>query len=80
MEDTRPKTDIKELNERIRRIVERENELRIEIDKNSCGIRGGRIMNNELLTAGNLYGSLINDIGNILCRGTWQKYVGKSIL
>ena len=23
-------------------------------------------MNNELLTAGNLYGSLINDIGNIL--------------
>ena len=22
-------------------------------------------MNNELLTAGNLYGSLINDIGNI---------------
>ena len=33
VEDTRPKTDIKELNERIRRIVERENELRIEIDK-----------------------------------------------
>lgn len=33
MKDTRPKTDIKELNERIRRIVERENELRIEIDK-----------------------------------------------
>ena len=33
MEDTRPKTDIKELNERIRRIVARENELRAEIDK-----------------------------------------------
>ena len=33
VKDTRPKTDIKELNERIRRIVERENELRIEIDK-----------------------------------------------
>ena len=33
MIDTRPKTDIKELNERFRRIVERENELRIEIDK-----------------------------------------------
>lgn len=33
VEDTRPKTDIKELNERIRRIVARENELRIEIDK-----------------------------------------------
>lgn len=32
-EDTRPKTDIKELNERIRRIVARENELRVEIDK-----------------------------------------------
>ena len=33
VEDTRPKTDIKELNERIRCIVERENELRAEIDK-----------------------------------------------
>ena len=32
-EDTRPQTDIRELNERIRRIVARENELRIEIDK-----------------------------------------------
>lgn len=33
VKDTRPKTDIKELNERIRRIVARENELRTEIDK-----------------------------------------------
>lgn len=33
VEDTRPKTDIKELNERIRRIVARENESRTEIDK-----------------------------------------------
>lgn len=33
VEDTRPKTDIKELNERIRRIVARENELRTEINK-----------------------------------------------
>lgn len=33
IEDTRPKTNIKELNERIHRIVERENELRAEIDK-----------------------------------------------
>lgn len=33
VEDSRPKTDIKELNERIRRIVTRENELRAEIDK-----------------------------------------------
>ncbi len=33
VEDTRPKTDIKELNERIRRIVARENELRTEIDR-----------------------------------------------
>ena len=32
-EDTRPQTDIRELNERIRRIVARENELRAEIDK-----------------------------------------------
>lgn len=32
-EDTRPKTDIKELNKRIRHIVARENELRTEIDK-----------------------------------------------
>lgn len=32
VEDTRPKTDIKKLNERIRRIVARENELRTEID------------------------------------------------
>ena len=32
-EDTRPQTDIKELNERIRRIVAHENELRAEIDK-----------------------------------------------
>ncbi|CCY93060.1 type I restriction-modification system M subunit [Bacteroides sp. CAG:1076] len=31
--DTRPKTDIKELNERIRCIVARENELRTEIDE-----------------------------------------------
>ena len=36
-------------------------------------------MNNELLTAGNLYGSLINDIGNILVEAV-AKYVGKSIL
>lgn len=49
VKDTRPKTDIKELNERIRRIVERENELRIEIDKIVAGIRGGRIMNNDYL-------------------------------
>ena len=33
VEDTRPKTDIRELNERIRRIVAKENELRAEIDK-----------------------------------------------
>lgn len=33
VKDTRPKTDIKELNERIRRIVARENELRTEINK-----------------------------------------------
>lgn len=33
VKDTRPKTDIKELNERIRCIVARENELRTEIDK-----------------------------------------------
>lgn len=33
VKDTRPKTDIKELNERIRHIVARENELRIEINK-----------------------------------------------
>lgn len=33
VKDTRPQTDIKELNERIRRIVARENELRSEIDK-----------------------------------------------
>lgn len=33
VKDTRPQTDIKELNERIRRIVARENELRAEIDK-----------------------------------------------
>lgn len=33
VKDTRPQTDIKELNERIRRIVTRENELRAEIDK-----------------------------------------------
>ena len=33
VEDTRPKTDIKELNARIRRIVARENELRAEINK-----------------------------------------------
>lgn len=32
-EDTRPQTNIKELNERIRRIVARENELRTEIDR-----------------------------------------------
>ena len=31
-EDTRPKTDIRELNERIRRIVAHENELRADID------------------------------------------------
>lgn len=30
VEDTNPKTDIKELNKRIRRIVARENELRTE--------------------------------------------------
>ena len=33
VEDTRPKTNIKELNEHIHRIVARENELRAEIDK-----------------------------------------------
>lgn len=33
VKDTRPQTDIKELNERIRHIVARENELRTEIDK-----------------------------------------------
>ena len=33
VEDTRSKTDIKELNERIRRIVAHENELRAEIDR-----------------------------------------------
>lgn len=33
VKDTRPQTDIKELNERICRIVGRENELRTEIDK-----------------------------------------------
>ena len=33
VEDSRPKTNIKELNERIHRIVARENELRAEIDK-----------------------------------------------
>lgn len=33
VKDTRPKIDIKELNERIRRIVVRENELRTEINK-----------------------------------------------
>lgn len=33
VKDTRPQTDVKELNERIRRIVARENELRAEIDK-----------------------------------------------
>lgn len=33
VEDTRPETNIKELNERIHRIVVRENELRAEIDK-----------------------------------------------
>ncbi|WP_071133886.1 type I restriction-modification system subunit M [Millionella massiliensis] len=32
-EDTRPQTDIKDLNDRLRRIVARENELRAEIDK-----------------------------------------------
>ena len=32
-EDVRPQTDIRELNEQIRRIVARENELRTEIDK-----------------------------------------------
>ncbi len=32
-QDTRPQTDIRELNERIRRIVAHENELRTEIDK-----------------------------------------------
>ena len=31
--NTKQKTNIKELNERIRKIVARENELRIEIDK-----------------------------------------------
>ena len=39
-EDTRPKTDIKELNERIRRIVARENELRAEIDKIVAELEG----------------------------------------
>ena len=33
VKDTHPKTDIKELNERIRQIVARENELRTEIEK-----------------------------------------------
>ena len=32
VKDTRPQIDIKELNERIRRIVARENELRTEIN------------------------------------------------
>ena len=39
-EDTRPQTDIKELNERIRRIVAHENELRAEIDKIIADLEG----------------------------------------
>ncbi len=43
VEDTRPKTDIKELNERIRRIVARENELRTEIDKIVAELEGDEL-------------------------------------
>lgn len=39
-EDTRPQTDIKELNEHIRRIVAHENELRAEIDKIIADLEG----------------------------------------
>lgn len=39
-EDTKPKTDIVELNERIQRIVARENELRAEIDKIIAELEG----------------------------------------
>ena len=39
-EDTKPKTDIVELNERIERIVKRENELRAEIDKIIAELEG----------------------------------------
>ena len=39
-EDTRPQTDIKELNERIRRIVAHENELRTEIDRIIADLEG----------------------------------------
>lgn len=43
VEDTRPKTDIKELNEHIRRIVARENELRTEIDKIVAELEGDEL-------------------------------------
>ena len=39
-EDTKPETDIVELNERIQRIVARENELRAEIDKIIAELEG----------------------------------------
>jgi type I restriction enzyme M protein len=40
-EDTRPKTDIVELNARITKIVERENQLRTEIDAIIAELEGG---------------------------------------
>lgn len=40
-EDTRPKTDIKELNARIRKLVARENELRTQIDAIVAELEGG---------------------------------------
>lgn len=40
-EDTRPETDIVELNERIGKIVERENQLRLEIDAIIAELEGG---------------------------------------
>jgi len=43
VEDTRPKTDIKELNVRIRRIVAHENELRAEIDKIIAELEEGEL-------------------------------------
>lgn len=42
-EDTRPQTDIKELNARIHRIVARENELRAEIDKIVAELEGEEV-------------------------------------
>jgi type I restriction enzyme M protein len=40
-EDTRPQTDILELNARIRCIVERESQLRAEIDNIIAELEGG---------------------------------------